>query len=105
MTMKEGAAMSSKNLEKVIQRAISDAAFRRQLQSNPEAALRGFKLTSDEVTALRSGDAGRLMSLGVDQRMSKAFQIGDPNLMSRASVDGLSMGGTAVADQGASRLS
>jgi hypothetical protein len=106
MTMKEGAAMSSKNLEKVIQRAISDAAFRRQLQSNPEAALRGFKLTSDEVTALRSGDAGRLMSLGVDQRMSKAFQIGDPNLMSRASVDGLSMaGGAAVADQGATRLS
>jgi hypothetical protein len=98
--------MSSKNLEKVIQRAISDAAFRRQLQSNPEAALRGFKLTSDEVTALRSGDAGRLMSLGVDQRMSKAFQIGDPNLMSRASVDGLSMaGGAAVADQGATRLS
>ena len=97
--------MSSKNLEKVIQRAISDAAFRRQLQSNPEAALRGFKLTSDEVTALRSGDAGRLMSLGVDQRMSKAFQIGDPNLMNRASVDGLSMGGTAVADQGATRLS
>ena len=105
MTMKEGAPMSSKNLEKVIQRAISDAAFRRQLQSNPEAALRGFKLTSDEVTALRSGDAGRLMSLGVDQRMSKAFQIGDPNLMNRASVDGLSMGGTAVADQGATRLS
>ena len=46
--------MSSKNLEKVIQRAISDAAFRRLLQSNPEAALRGFKLTSEEVTAIRA---------------------------------------------------
>ena len=42
----------SKNLETVIQRAISDAAFRRQLQANPEAALRGFKLTADEVASL-----------------------------------------------------
>ncbi len=66
----------SKNLEKVIQRAISDAAFRRQLQSNPEAALRGFKLTQDEVAALRSADAGKLTSLGIDQRMSKVFSVG-----------------------------
>ena len=65
----------SKNLEKVIQRAISDAAFRRQLQSNPEAALRGFKLTQDEVAALRGGDAGKLTSLGIDQRMSKTFVV------------------------------
>jgi hypothetical protein len=96
--------MSSKNLEKVIQRAISDAAFRRQLQSNPEAALRGFKLTADEVTALRASDAGRLMSLGIDQRMSKAFAMGDSMLANRASVDGLSIGGSAIADQGVSRL-
>jgi hypothetical protein len=66
----------SKNLEKVIQRAISDAAFRRQLQSNPEAALRGFQLTDDEVAALRSGDAGKLTSFGIDQRMSKTFSFG-----------------------------
>src|SRR2546428_6052909 len=96
--------MSSKNLEKVIQRAISDAAFRRQLQSNPEAALRGFKLSSDEVAALRANDAGRLMSLGVDQRMSKAFTIFDANMSNRASVDGLSIGGSAISDQGVSRL-
>src|SRR2546421_9603147 len=69
-------AMASKNLGAVIQRAISDGAFRRQLQSVPAAALRGFNLTPDEVAAIRSGDSGRLMSLGVDQRMSKAFTVG-----------------------------
>jgi hypothetical protein len=69
--------MASKNLGAVIQRAISDGAFRRQLQSDPAAALRGFNLTPDEVAAVRSGDSGRLMSLGIDQRMSKAFTLGN----------------------------
>ena len=96
--------MSSKNLEKVIQRAISDAAFRRLLQSNPEAALRGFKLTTEEVTAIRASDAGRLMSLGIDQRMSKAFSVSADTLVNRSSVDGLSIGGSAISDQGVSRL-
>src|SRR5579859_7630963 len=68
--------MASKNLGAVIQRAISDGAFRRQLQSDPAAALRGFNLTAAEVAAIRTGDSGTLMSLGVDQRMSKAFTAG-----------------------------
>src|SRR5438477_5137464 len=92
----------SKNLEKVIQRAISDAAFRRQLQSNPAAALRGFKLTDDEVAALRSGDAGKLMSLGIDQRMSKTFSAGDAmalNTASRAGALDVSVAGLSVAEQ------
>ena len=93
----------SKNLERVIQRAISDAAFRRQLQSNPEAALRGFKLTDSEVAALRSGDAGKLTSLGIDQRMSKTFTFGGDSLASRASIGGdlTSGAGTAALDGGA----
>jgi len=94
--------VSSKNLEKVIQRAISDAAFRRQLQSNPAAALRGFKLTDDEVAALRSGDAGKLMSLGIDQRMSKTFSAGDAmalNTASRAGALDVSVAGLSVAEQ------
>ena len=68
--------MASKNLGAVIQRAISDGAFRRQLQSDPAAALRGFNLTPNEIAAIRSGDASKLMSLGVDQRVSKAFTVG-----------------------------
>jgi len=82
----------SKNLEKVVQRAISDAGFRRLLQSNPEAALRGFKLTSDEVAALKSGDASRLMSFGIDQRMSKTFSFSDVNMAHQASTSDLTSG-------------
>jgi hypothetical protein len=96
----------SKNLDKVIQRAISDAAFRRQLQANPQAALRGFKLTDDEVAALRSGDAGKLGSLGIDQRMSKAFvAFGAMGQASRSAGDAvLSVGGTRIADTGGANI-
>jgi hypothetical protein len=90
--------MASKNLGAVIQRAISDGAFRRQLQSDPAAALRGFNLTADEVAAIRSGDSSKLMSLGVDQRMSKAFSVSGSGMTggaARASVSDLSAGGTA----------
>jgi hypothetical protein len=89
--------MASKNLGAVIQRAISDGAFRRQLQSDPAAALRGFNLTSDEIAAIRSGDSSKLMSLGVDQRMSKAFSVGTLNTggAARSTVSDLSSGGTA----------
>ncbi|HAF09404.1 MAG TPA: hypothetical protein DCK98_04905 [Chloroflexi bacterium] len=81
----------------MIQRAISDGAFRRQLQSDPAAALRGFNLTADEVAAIRSGDSSKLMSLGVDQRMSKAFSLGGGigGGAARTSVSDLSGGATA----------
>lgn len=89
--------MASKNLGAVIQRAISDGAFRRQLQSDPAAALRGFNLTADEIAAIRSGDSSKLMSLGVDQRMSKAFSVGGAMAggAARSSVSDLTAGGTA----------
>jgi len=107
---KEGAkAMASKNLGAVIQRAISDGAFRRQLQSDPAAALRGFNLSPDEVAAIRSGDSGKLMSLGIDQRMSKAFAFSGTGLGGsavRSSVADLNAGSTSNAlttDNAASR--
>ena len=88
--------MASKNLGAVIQRAISDGAFRRQLQSDPAAALRGFNLTAAEIAAIRSGDSSKLMSLGVDQRMSKAFSVSGANMGgTRSSVSDLQAGGTA----------
>jgi hypothetical protein len=80
----------------VIQRAISDGAFRRQLQSDPATALRGFNLTADEIAAIRSGDSSKLMSLGVDQRMSKAYTVGGGFLgASRSTGSDLSAGGSA----------
>src|SRR3989442_9549189 len=57
----------------VVQRAISDAAFRSQLRADPAKALRGFSLSPEETRALTSGDSARLVALGVDQRMSKMF--------------------------------
>ncbi|HUQ17355.1 MAG TPA: Os1348 family NHLP clan protein [Candidatus Saccharimonadales bacterium] len=96
--------MTSKQLGTVIQRAISDGAFRRQLQSDPTAALRGFDLTSDEVAAIRGGDPTKLSSLGVDQRLSKTFALGDAlGSVSRSSTvsDLNTSGSTALPDGGA----
>lgn len=67
--------MSKEILTKVVQRAISDGAFRRQLSNDPNTALRGFDLTPNEAAAIRSGDSGRLSALGIDVRMSKAFNL------------------------------
>jgi|GEM_PF-2691788 len=96
--------MTSKQLGTVIQRAISDGAFRRQLQSDPASALRGFDLTSDEVAAIRGGDPTKLSSLGVDQRLSKTFALGDAlSSVSRSSTvsDLNTSGSTALPDGGA----
>ena len=71
--------MSKEALAKVVQRAISDGAFRRQLSSDPATALRGFDLSPDESAAIRSGDAGRLTAMGVELRMSKAFTLSSDN--------------------------
>src|SRR5207244_5837982 len=90
---KRSNAVASKNLGAVIQRAISDGAFRRQLQSDPAAALRGFNLTPTEIAAIRSGDPSKLMSLGVDQRVSKAFTIGTLS-GTRAAVTDVTLAGT-----------
>jgi hypothetical protein len=67
--------MSKEAVAKVVQRAISDGAFRRQLSTDPTGALRGFDLSPAETAAIRSGDSGRLTAFGVDLRMSKAFTL------------------------------
>jgi hypothetical protein len=85
--------MSKEALAKVVQRAISDAAFRRQLNSDPAGALRGFDLSADEMSAIRTGDAGRLSTLGVDQRMSKAFGLGGALASTKLAASDLTPGG------------
>ena len=90
--------MSKEALAKVVQRAISDAAFRRQLNSDPSGALRGFDLSADEASALRTGDAGRLSSLGVDQRMSKSYAIGGMASTRLSASDLTPGGGPALVD-------
>jgi hypothetical protein len=63
--------MSQEGLNKVIERASTDTAFRSELQSNPESALAGYDLAPEERAALMSGDTSTLSSLGVDARVSK----------------------------------
>ena len=94
--------MSREALAKVVQRAISDAGFRRQLSSDPAGALRGFDLTADEMSAVRAGDAGRLSTLGIDQRMSKAFALGGAVAATRMAQSDLSAGNAAMIDDGSS---
>lgn len=102
--------MSKTAVNQVIQRAISDAAFRRQLQHDPGKTLAGFDLSKDERAAITSGDPTRLTGLGVDQRMSKAFiaggvvgdasksVIGDPARSGASTfIDEASAAGTAAA--------
>lgn len=92
--------MSRQTVNQVIQKAISDAAFRRQLQRDPAGALAGFELTADERSAITSGDPTRLTALGVDQRMSKAFGLGGVSDLSKTVVgDPGSAGSAAFIDE------
>ena len=96
--------MSREALAKVIQRSISDGAFRRQLATDPTGALRGYDLSSDELTAIKSGDATRLTALGVEQRMSKAFTLPTDASASSAAVSsdlGASYSGAVATGTGA----
>jgi hypothetical protein len=77
--------MSKEALTKVVQRSISDAAFRHQLTTDPSGALRGYDLTADEISAMRSRDAAKLTAFGVDVRMSKVFTL-DPGTTGAATL-------------------
>jgi hypothetical protein len=70
--------MSREALAQVVERASTDAAFRAQLQSNPESAVTGYDLTPEERAALRSRDTEALRTLGVDARISKVDNPAEP---------------------------
>jgi hypothetical protein len=68
--------MTETVLKQIVQRAVRDGSFRAQLRSDPNQALAGYGITTEERSALASGDPTRLSALGVDQRMSKAYSAG-----------------------------
>jgi len=78
--------MTETTVREIVRRAVSDAAFRSQLRSDPAKALAGISITAEERSALTSGDPARLTALGVDQRMSKAFAAGVLSEVSKAVV-------------------
>jgi hypothetical protein len=88
--------MTRSVVQQLVQRATSDAAFRRQLREDPQTALRGFDLTADERSAITSADSGRLSGMGVDVRMSKVFAAGALEA-SRSSISDLTPGAASAA--------
>lgn len=65
--------MSHEAVQAVLERTLSDEAFRSQLFAEPEAALATYDLTDDEQTALRTltVEAETSGSAELDQRQSK----------------------------------
>ena len=66
--MRSGA---SKTVVQVIERASVDAAFREQLQTNPDQALAPYPLTAAERAAVLRADPRPLRPLGLERRSPK----------------------------------
>jgi hypothetical protein len=58
-----------------MERAIADEAFAARLRTDRESVISEYDLTEDEQQALRSKDPAKMEALGVDRRISKAFEI------------------------------
>jgi aromatic-ring opening dioxygenase LigAB LigA subunit len=57
--------MSVYQINKILYTTDNDAAFRQRLKKEPEAVLKDFRLTEDELAALTSGAVGKLFQMGV----------------------------------------
>jgi hypothetical protein len=53
-------------LNRAVERLLLDKRFLRRFRRSPEAALRPFGLTGEEIEAVKDGDAERLIALGLD---------------------------------------
>ncbi|MBN1873526.1 MAG: Franean1_4349 family RiPP [Anaerolineae bacterium] len=65
--------MSKEVVQMVIGRAVTEPAFRKQLFTNPERALKNYDLTQEEIAALKTINAEHLENFvgGLDERISK----------------------------------
>jgi hypothetical protein len=70
--------MSLADVQTVIERAVQEEEFRKELFANPDEALSGYDLSESEAAALKSIDSETLESVAgdVDERLSKAYFIG-----------------------------
>jgi hypothetical protein len=64
--------MSKSGVEALVQKAMSDETFRRQIKENPDAALAGYDLTAEEKAAIKSGNLAKMREFGVDERITKS---------------------------------
>jgi len=60
-----GGAVSVEAMVEVIERVATDADFRLQLRTNPDAVLLNYDLTDAELSALKSGNRRALRQLGL----------------------------------------
>jgi hypothetical protein len=67
--------MSKAGVEAFAAKAVADMTFRQKIKENPDAALAGYDLTSEEKAAVKSGNASRLRELGIDERITKSALI------------------------------
>ncbi|KAB8143454.1 hypothetical protein F8S13_10615 [Chloroflexia bacterium SDU3-3] len=70
--------MSQNEVERVIGRAVTDAAFRQALIDNAHEACKDYDLTEDELDALEQLDATSLLAFSgtLDKRISKTSGAG-----------------------------
>ena len=70
--------MSQTEIERVIGRAVTDAAFRQALIDDAHAACKDYDLTADELDALEKLDAQSLLAFAgtLDKRISKTSGAG-----------------------------
>jgi Aromatic-ring-opening dioxygenase LigAB, LigA subunit len=54
------------HLNRAVERLLLDKRLLRRFRKNPEAALRRFGLSGEEIEAVKDGDARRLVGLGLD---------------------------------------
>jgi hypothetical protein len=57
--------MSVYQVNKLLYLTDNDAAFRERMNENPEAVLKEFSLSAEELDALTSGAVGKLYQMGV----------------------------------------
>lgn len=69
--------MSKQGLMAVAIKFTEDESFRKQLAEDPRAALSGFDLNPEEVAAVMERDEGKLISLGLDERITKGTGPGE----------------------------
>ncbi len=74
MTLLEVARVSNEAVQAILERTISDEAFRSQLFQRPDEALANYELTPSEADALRSlcVDQDETDATSLDQRQSKS---------------------------------
>jgi hypothetical protein len=70
--------MSAEAIEGVLQRAREDPVYAERLRHEPDAALHGYDIGYDERQALISGDAEKLVELGVNRELALQADFFNP---------------------------